>query len=130
MWLFQHISVTHSGLGLPNFASTFFSNPPPFVEQLISEASLRKTGYFEPERVWHFRDIYNHYGAAAPGKKLVAEMGLTGVMATQLWHHTFLGGGLCDLPTWSPTAVLNRRNNLVGREVLMRGRRIASEDEP
>ncbi len=83
------------------FANTFFSRPPSFVDQLISEESLRKTGYFEPTQVWHFRDIYNRYRAIAPGKKLVAEMGLTGVMATQLWHHTFLGGGLCDLPTWS-----------------------------
>lgn len=86
------------------FANTFFSKPPPFVEQLINEESLRKTGYFEPQQVWHFRDIYNHYRALSPGKKLVAEMGLTGVMATQLWHHTFLGGGLCDLPTWNAAA--------------------------
>jgi hypothetical protein len=26
------------------------------------------------------------------------EMGLTAVTATQLWHHLYLGGGLCDLP--------------------------------
>jgi asparagine synthase (glutamine-hydrolysing) len=25
-------------------------------------------------------------------------MGLTAVTATQLWHHLYLGGGLCDLP--------------------------------
>ncbi len=29
-------------------------------------------------------------------------MGLTSVVATQLWHHIYCGGGLCDLPTWSP----------------------------
>jgi hypothetical protein len=29
------------------------------------------------------------------------EMGLTAVMSAQLWHHKYLGGGLCDLPTWS-----------------------------
>lgn len=84
------------------FANTFFSNPPAFVDQLISPESLAKTGYFDAERVWHYRSIYKDYKFRDAGKKLVAEMGLTGVMATQLWHHTFLGGGLCDLPAWSP----------------------------
>ena len=27
-----------------------------------------------------------------------ASLGLGGVIATQLWHHLYLGGGLCDLP--------------------------------
>ena len=27
-------------------------------------------------------------------------MGLAGVVATQLWHHLYMGGGLADLPTW------------------------------
>ena len=31
------------------------------------------------------------------------DLSLTCVVATQLWHHTFLGGGLCDLPSWSPS---------------------------
>jgi len=26
-------------------------------------------------------------------------LGLGGVVATQLWHHLYLGGGLCELPT-------------------------------
>jgi len=29
------------------------------------------------------------------------EMGLTAVVATQLWHHQFMGGGLADVPVWS-----------------------------
>jgi asparagine synthase (glutamine-hydrolysing) len=33
------------------------------------------------------------------------EMGLTGVITTQLWHHTFLGGGLADLPAWQAPSV-------------------------
>ncbi len=28
------------------------------------------------------------------------DLSLTCVVATQLWHHIYLGGGLCDLPTW------------------------------
>ena len=31
-------------------------------------------------------------------------MGLTGVLATQLWHHLYLGGDLCDLPSKLPGA--------------------------
>ena len=26
---------------------------------------------------------------------------LTAVVATQLWHHQFMGGGLADMPEWS-----------------------------
>jgi hypothetical protein len=33
------------------------------------------------------------------------EMGLTAVVATQLWHHRFMGGGLADLPEWSSAKV-------------------------
>lgn len=33
------------------------------------------------------------------------DLGLTCVIATQLWHHTFLGGGLCELPVWEPTPI-------------------------
>jgi hypothetical protein len=32
-------------------------------------------------------------------------MHLTSVVATQLWHHTFFGGGLCELSPWSPPEV-------------------------
>ena len=28
------------------------------------------------------------------------DLSLTCVIATQLWHHIYLGGGLCELPTW------------------------------
>ena len=37
-----------------------------------------------------------------------ASLGLGGVVATQLWHHLYLGGGLCELPhlTYQPAAGL------------------------
>jgi len=28
-------------------------------------------------------------------------MAMTSVIATQLWHHIYCGGGLADLPTWN-----------------------------
>jgi hypothetical protein len=33
-------------------------------------------------------------------RRFVFDLGLTSVVSTQLWHHLFCGGGLCDLPTW------------------------------
>ena len=44
---------------------------------------------------------------AKPGRGLGRtglEMGLTAVTATQLWHHLYLGGDLCDLPESKPTS--------------------------
>ena len=75
----------------------------------MSEESLRKTAYFDIAKVQHYRNIYNQYKWKDSGKKLVAEMGLAGVIATQLWHHKFLGGELCDLPTWQPPKELASR---------------------
>ena len=37
-------------------------------------------------------------------------MGLTCVVSTQLWHHIYCGGGLCDLPTWSPPGMIGGRD--------------------
>lgn len=97
------------------FANTFFSNPPRFVEDLLTEESLRKTGYFDVDRVRRYRDTFAGYRWSG-GRRLTMEMGLTGVMATQLWHHTFLGGGLCDLPTWSPPEVDHKRPLIFDRQ--------------
>ncbi len=81
--------------------SRSFEQPPAFVDQLLSLESLKKTGYFLPEEVQKFRGNYRTFGWFG-GQRLSLEMGLTAVMATQLWHHLYLGGGLCELPEWSP----------------------------
>ncbi|MFO0910216.1 MAG: hypothetical protein U0794_18045 [Isosphaeraceae bacterium] len=36
--------------------------------------------------------------------RFVFDVGLTCVVSTQLWHHIYCGGGLCDLPVWEPPA--------------------------
>src|SRR5262249_61637800 len=76
-----------------------------FVEQLLSEESLRKTGYFDPAAVRHWRQAYRTLRAHSPQRASV-EMGLVGVIATQLWYHTFIDGSLSDLPTKAPTKAL------------------------
>ena len=94
------------------FANSFFEKPPAWVDQLLSDESLLQAGYFDPERVGLYRRSYRNYRWGG-GKRLTLEMGLTGVMATQLWRHTFLGGGLCDLPTWSPPSAGASRTPVV-----------------
>jgi asparagine synthase (glutamine-hydrolysing) len=86
------------------FASTFFADPADYVGQLLSRESLEKTGLFDADRVTRCREEYSKHRWIG-GRRLSMEMGLTAVMATQLWHHSYLGGGLCDLPTWSAKPV-------------------------
>jgi asparagine synthase (glutamine-hydrolysing) len=67
-----------------------------WIDQVLSEESIRKAGYFDPAAVNQARQKL-----AKPGggfARLSLEMGLTGVLATQLWHHLYLGGQLCELP--------------------------------
>ncbi len=45
------------------------------------------------------RNVGEEAKAASLGR--FASLGLGGVVATQLWHHLYLGGGLCSLPQWS-----------------------------
>src|SRR5205085_12166956 len=64
---------------------------PTWVDQLLSPESLAKTGYFEPTAVRHWRDAFR---AMRGNQRTMVEMGLVGVVATQLWHHTYISGGL------------------------------------
>jgi asparagine synthase (glutamine-hydrolysing) len=77
-------------------------NRPAWVDQLLSPESLAATGYFDPEGVARERAAQVRFPRITP-KRIIMDLSLTCVVATQLWHHTFFGGGLCDLPTWSPT---------------------------
>ncbi len=73
------------------------TNFPTFVDQLLSPESIRRTGYFDADSVQHWRQAFL---AMRPGnQRTMIEMGLVGVVATQLWHHTFIDGSLADLPS-------------------------------
>jgi asparagine synthase (glutamine-hydrolysing) len=90
---------------------SFYTDPePPFVAQLLSEESLHTTGYFDSVSVNRWR---NDFRKMRPSSlpRLSVEMGLMAVVATQLWHHLFMGGGLADLPDWStiPTPAAEAR---------------------
>src|SRR5216684_3299945 len=83
---------------------SFHMDPEPrFVAQLLSEDSLRRTGYFDVSEVTRWRKGFREMRAGSL-PRLSVEMGLTAVVATQLWHHQFMGGGLADMPEWSGSA--------------------------
>ncbi len=83
-------------------AETFLANPPAFVRDLLSPESLARTGYFNADAVQRDCALL----ARGEGDKLgdIASLALGGVVATQLWHHLYLGGDLCELPhlTYAP----------------------------
>jgi asparagine synthase (glutamine-hydrolysing) len=73
-------------------------NPPAFIDQLLSEESLKKTGYFDPAAVKSWRERLpnmSRIGYARTG----VEMALVAVTATQLWHQTFIDSTIADVPT-------------------------------
>ncbi len=81
---------------------SFHIDPEPtFVRDLLSEESLRRTGYFDVRAVRHWRSAFRQLRKTSIGR-LSMELGLAAVVATQLWHHTFIDGSLADLPTWNP----------------------------
>jgi len=81
--------------------SFFLGNMPKFVRQLVSEESLRKTGYFDPEAVTYWRRAILKMIPRLPQRSAV-ELGLVGVVATQMWHHVFIDSTLADIPGgWS-----------------------------
>ena len=67
-----------------------------WIDEVLSAESIRKAGYFEYDAVAKARQRIGtmRSGLARTG----LEMGLTAVTSTQLWHHLYLGGGLCELP--------------------------------
>jgi asparagine synthase (glutamine-hydrolysing) len=86
-----------------NHWSTVFLGPdrPGWVDQLLNPESLRASGYFDPEAVPRVRARLAELPRFSP-RGFVYDAGLTSVVTTQLWHHIYCGGGLCDLPTWTP----------------------------
>ena len=77
-------------------AETFLARPPAFVRDLMSKESLARTGYFDAAAVEQDCAAVARGEGASLGT--FGNLGLGGVVATQLWHHLYLGGGLCELP--------------------------------
>jgi len=92
-----------------SLSSTFLGAArPPWVDQLLSPESLRATGYFDPAAVARERAAQVRWPRITP-KRIVFDLGLTSVVSTQLWHHLYCGGGLCELPIWTDSQFAGNR---------------------
>ncbi len=81
-------------------AESFFTAPPGYVRDLMSPEALARTGYFDAVKV--HRDLARLAAGSFSPLQTFISMSLTAVLATQLWHHINLGGGLCELPAGAP----------------------------
>ncbi len=85
-----------------NLGKSFIGeNHPAWVDELLSDQSLRATGYFDPAGIRRAREAQQRL----PRRSLLRfslDLGLSAAISTQLWHHIYCGGALADLPTWSP----------------------------
>lgn len=98
------------------FSGTFLGpDRPHWVDQLLSPESLRRAGHFDPEAIARQRAWQTRIPRITP-RRFVYDIGLTCVVSTQLWHHLYCGGGLCDLPTWSPPQASQRPLGGSGRQ--------------
>jgi asparagine synthase (glutamine-hydrolysing) len=97
-WLPHSIAWRKKAMFRAPFDSFYLEDTPAFVDQLLCAESLRRTGYFDAEKVAHWRTMFRNLRHGSSQRTSV-EMGLVGVVSTQLWHHTFIDGSLADLPS-------------------------------
>lgn len=60
-----------------------------WVNPLLSDDALKRTGYFNEQEVKRWRTEFRSKRAGSISRTSI-EMGLVGVTATQLWHHTYI----------------------------------------
>ncbi len=96
-WLPREIAQRRKAMFRAPFDSFHDDNAPAFVEQLLSEEALTRTGYFDVQAVRTWRQRFKTMRAGSM-QRISIEMGLVGVLATQLWHQTFIDGSLADVP--------------------------------
>jgi asparagine synthase (glutamine-hydrolysing) len=100
-WLPYPVAWRRKGMFRAPLDSVLTTSSPSFVDELLCPQSLRKTGYFDPSAVTHWRSALHKMGDGSLQRTMV-EMGLVGVVATQLWHHIYIDATLADVPAWSP----------------------------
>jgi asparagine synthase (glutamine-hydrolysing) len=77
--------------------SFFKHGVPSYIDQLLSEEAIRATGYFDFAKVEHWRRQLNTR-RLRPMHRTIVELGLMGVVSTQLWHAIYIDPALADLP--------------------------------
>jgi asparagine synthase (glutamine-hydrolysing) len=76
-------------------ALAFVTDPPEWVEELLSDRAIREAGIFDPagvERLWR----KCRAGATRGRLSNTDDMALVGVLSTALLHHRFIGGPPVD----------------------------------
>ncbi|HWE37089.1 MAG TPA: asparagine synthase C-terminal domain-containing protein, partial [Isosphaeraceae bacterium] len=117
-WLLRRVAAKTLPARLANRPKTMFRaslsatflgpHRPHWVDQLLSPESLAAAGYFDPDAVARERAAQVRWPRITP-RRGVYDLGLTSVVATQLWHHLYCGGGLCDLPSWTDPSLAGNR---------------------
>jgi len=106
-WLLRQVAARNLPQNIANrrkinfstsLSKVFLGKDRPFwVDQLLSEESIKKAGYFDYEKVNYERILLANFPRIMP-RQYILDATLTTVVSTQLWHHIFFGG-LCDMPT-------------------------------
>lgn len=84
---------------------TLLANDQSYFRQLLSPESLGRTSYFDAARVLKLLERLRT-GSLLDPFRLFYGVALWAVAGTQLWHHLYMGGGLCELPEWGPAPAL------------------------
>ncbi len=113
-WILRRVAARRLPPKIANRAKTMFQaslsrafigdHRPAWIDQLLSPESLAATGYFDPAMVTREVARRRWMPRITAGQGGM-DLGLAMVAATQLWHHTYLGGGLCELPCWTPPEI-------------------------
>jgi asparagine synthase (glutamine-hydrolysing) len=85
------------------FSKTLLADQGGLADQLLSRGSLQRSPYFDSRKVHEVLRRFRRGEYLRP-LRIFYEMGLCAVVATQLWHHMYFDGGLCELPSWTPVA--------------------------
>jgi asparagine synthase (glutamine-hydrolysing) len=107
-----HVQTRRKVMFRANMGTAFLNaRRPAWIDELLAPESLEATGYFDPMRVDAAR---KRLLASLPRSlgRFALDMGLAGVVSTQLWHHLYCGGGLCSLPVWAASATAPTRTSV------------------
>jgi asparagine synthase (glutamine-hydrolysing) len=94
---------------LDSFFAASDSALPPFVGQLLSPESLQKTSWFRQDRVHLWRARMRDGRSISRTQRTIIHLGMVGVLASQLWYHTFIEP-LADLPAGWRGSLSGRRD--------------------
>lgn len=102
-WLPKSVAWRPKGMFRAPLDGFFLEQRLPYVDELLSDESIKKAGYFDPKAVAKWRSEYKNLSWWGYQRQS-GELGLVAVLATQLWHHTYIDPTLSSLPGWRSLA--------------------------